>query len=147
LLPGSPQFTPPPQCTCGTDGESTADLLSASTALCRRALPWARGLQRSSFCFTRMKHHFPQETREAANLGSSRATWIFTGSRHASLPISKCIHLENGQRPHCGYSRILSPQLSTATVIVHRPITNGSQRHEGPFAESSSGSPIRQRRG
>jgi hypothetical protein len=76
-------------------------------------------------------------------LGPSRAAWIFTWSRHASLPVSKCIHFDNGQRKHRGYSRILSPQLSTATVIVNRPITNGSQRHDGRFTESSSGSPIR----
>jgi hypothetical protein len=47
--------------------------------------------------------------RKAANLGSSRATWIFTGSRHASLPVSKCIHFDHGKQTHRGYSRILSP--------------------------------------
>jgi hypothetical protein len=118
--------------------ESPADLSSASTALCRGALPWARGLQQNSFCSARMKNHCPRETRKAASLGSSRATWIFTWSRHASLPVSKCIHFDNGQRTHRGYSRILSPQLSTATVIIHQPVTNGSQIHDGLFTESSS---------
>jgi hypothetical protein len=81
------------------------------------------------------------------NLGSSRTAWIFTWSRHASLPVSKCIHLDNGQRMHRGYSRILSPQLSNATVIVHQPVTNGSQRHDGRLPESSSRRSLRQRRG
>jgi hypothetical protein len=45
-------------------------------------------------------------------------------------------NLDNGQRPHRGYSRILSQQLSNATVIVHRPITDGSQRHDGRLPKS-----------
>jgi hypothetical protein len=130
-----------------TVNQSPADLLSASSALCRRALPWARGLQQDSFCSARMQNHRPRETRQATNLGSSRAAWILTWSRHASLPVSKCIHLDNGQRPHRGYSRIISPQLSNATVIIHRPVTNGSQRHDGRLPESSSGRPLRQRQG
>jgi hypothetical protein len=102
--------------------------------------------QQDIFCSTMMQNHRPRETRKAANLGSSRAQ-ILTWSHHASLPVSKCIPLDNGQRPHRGYSRIHSPQLSNATVIIHRPVTNGSQRHAGCFAESTSRRPIRQRRG
>jgi hypothetical protein len=68
--------------------KSPADLSSAFTALCRRALPWACGLQQNSFCSARMQNHRPQETRQAANLGSSRAAWILTWSPHASLPVS-----------------------------------------------------------
>jgi hypothetical protein len=83
------------------------------------ALPWARGLQQNRFCSTRMQNCCQRETRQAANLGSSRAAWIFTWSRHASLPVSKYIHFINGQKTHRGYSRILFPQLSTATVILH----------------------------
>jgi hypothetical protein len=94
-----------------------------------------------------MQHHCTRETRKAANLVSSRAARILTWSHHASLTVSKCIHLNNGQRPHRGYSQIISPQLSNATVIVHRPITNGSKRHDGCLTKSSSGSPICQRRG
>jgi hypothetical protein len=45
-----------------------------------------------------MQNHLPQETRKAANLGSSRAAWIVTLSGHASLPVSKCIHLDKGDR-------------------------------------------------
>jgi hypothetical protein len=113
--------------------EITLNLLrtsSASTSLCCRALPWASGLQQNRFCSTRMQNHFPRETRKAENLGSSRATWIFTWSRHASLPVSRFIYFDNGQRTHRGYSRIISPQILNATVIVHPPVTNGSQRHE-----------------
>jgi hypothetical protein len=118
-----------------------ADISSASTALRRCALPWARGLQQDSFCSARMQNHRTRETRKAVSLGSSRASWILTWSR------SKCIHLDNGQRTHRGYSRILSPQLSNATVIIHRPVTNGGQRHDGRLPESSSRRPLRQRRG
>jgi hypothetical protein len=122
--------------------KSPVDLSSASKALCHRALPWARGLQQDSFCSTRMQNHCPRETRQAVNLGSSRATWILTWSRHASLPVSKCIHLNNGQRPHCGYSRVLSPQISNATAIIHRPITHGSQRYDRRFPEYIPRHPI-----
>jgi hypothetical protein len=94
-----------------------------------------------------MQNHCTRETRKAVSLGSSRAAWILNWSRHASLPVSKCVHFDNGQRAHRGYSRILSPKLSTATVIVHRPVTNGSQRNDARFTESSSDSTIRQRRG
>jgi hypothetical protein len=38
------------------------------------------------------------------------------------------------------------PQLSNATAIIHRPVTNGSQRHDGLLPESSSRCPLRQRR-
>jgi hypothetical protein len=34
----------------------------------------------------------------------SRAALIITWSRHASLPVSKCIHLGHGQRTHRGHS-------------------------------------------
>jgi hypothetical protein len=37
-----------------------------------------------------MQNHRTRETRQAENQGSSRAAWIFTWSRHASLPVSKC---------------------------------------------------------
>jgi hypothetical protein len=133
--------------TAGNHFKSPADLSSASTDLCRRALQWDRGLQQDILCSTKMKNHRPRETRQAANLGSSRAEWILTWSCHASLPLSKCIHFDNCQRPHRGYSRILSPQLSNATVITHRPFTNDSQRHDRRFPESASRRPIRQRRG
>jgi hypothetical protein len=93
-----------------------------------------------------MQNHRTRKARKARNLGSSREAWILTSSSHASLPVSKCIHLDNGQRTHRGYSRILCPQLSNATVIIHRPVTNGSQRHDGRLPESSSRRPIRQRR-
>jgi hypothetical protein len=70
-----------------------------------------------------MQNHRTLEARKAANLGSSRATWIFTWSRHASLPVSKSIHLDNGQRTHRGYSRILPhnyqmPQLSSTDRLI-----------------------------
>jgi hypothetical protein len=109
--------------------------------------PRTRRLQQNSLFSSRMQNHCPGETRKAASLGSSRAEWIFTWSHHASLPVSKCIHFDNGQRMHLGYSRILSPQISTITFIFHQPITNGSQGHDGRFTESSSCSPIRQRQG
>jgi hypothetical protein len=67
--------------------EITLNLLQtsrpASTALCRCALPWSRGLQQNIFCSARMQNHCTRETRKAANLGSSRAAWILTWSRHA----------------------------------------------------------------
>jgi hypothetical protein len=44
-----------------------------------------------------------EKSGQAANLGSSRAAWILTWSRHASLPVSKSLHLDNGQRTHRGY--------------------------------------------
>jgi hypothetical protein len=91
-----------------------------------------------------MQNHSTRETRKAANLGSSRTTWILTWSSHASLSVSKCIHLDNGQRPHRGYSRILSPQLSNTTVIIHRPVTSVSQRHDRRLPESSSKRSLRQ---
>jgi hypothetical protein len=116
--------------TSGNHLKSPADISPASAALCRRALPWARGLQQNSFCSARMQNHRTRETSQAPNLGSSRPAWIFTWYRHAPLPVSKCIHLDNGQRTHRGYARILSPQLSNATVIIHRSVTNGSQRHD-----------------
>jgi hypothetical protein len=87
--------------------EITLNLLRTSRLhpqLCRRALPWACGLQQDSFCSARMQDHSTQESRKAANLGSSRAAWILTWSRHASSPVSKCIHLDYGQRTHRGYS-------------------------------------------
>jgi hypothetical protein len=86
-------------------------------------------------------------SRQAENLGSSWSAWIFTWSRHASLPVSKCIHLDNSQRPHRGYSRIISPQLSNATVIVHQPVTAGSQRHDRRPPKYSPRRSLRQRRG
>jgi hypothetical protein len=98
------QFVGQTLATSGNHVESPADITSASAALCRRALPWARGLQQDSFCSSRMQNHRTRETRKAANLGSSRAAWIFTWSRHASLPVSKCIHLDNGQQTHRGHS-------------------------------------------
>jgi hypothetical protein len=57
------------------------------------------------------------------NLGSSRAAWILTWSRHASLPVSKYIHLENSQRTHRGYFRIFPhnyqmPQLSSTDRLL-----------------------------
>jgi hypothetical protein len=154
LWQDSPQLTPPPNALVGqtltTSGnylESPADIFSASAALRRRALPWARGLQQDSFCSAGMQNHRTRETRKAANLGSSQAAWIFTWSRHASLPVSKCIHLDNSQRTHHGYARILSPQLSNAKTIIHQQVTNGSLRHDRRLPESSYRRPIRQRRG
>jgi hypothetical protein len=94
-----------------------------------------------------MQNHRTRETRKAKNLGSSRAAWILVGFRHASLTVSKCIHLVNGQRTHSGYSRILSPQLSNATVVIHRPVTNGRKRHDGRLPKTLSRRPLRQRRG
>jgi hypothetical protein len=94
-----------------------------------------------------MQNHRTRETRKAVNVGSSRAAWILTWSRHASLPVSKCIYLDNSQRAHRGYSLIISPQLSNATVIIHRPVTNGSHRHEGRLPESSSIRSLRLRQG
>jgi hypothetical protein len=66
--------------------KSPAYFLSSSTTLCRRALPWASGLQQGSLCTTGMQNHLTQKTRQEANLGSPRTT--FTWSRHASLPVS-----------------------------------------------------------
>jgi hypothetical protein len=48
--------------------------------------------------------HYHGLTRKATNLGASWAAWILTWSRHASLPVSKCIHLDHGQRTYRGYS-------------------------------------------
>jgi hypothetical protein len=95
--------------TSGNHNKYPADISSASAALRRRALPLTRGLQQNSFCSARMPSYRTRETRKAANLGSSPAAWIYTWSCHASLPVSKCIHLDKGQRTHRGYSRILSP--------------------------------------
>jgi hypothetical protein len=89
-----------------------------------------------------MQNHRPGKARQGAKLGSPWTTWTLTRSHHASLPVSKCLHLDNSQRPHCGYSRILSPQLSNATAIIHRSVINVSQRHDGRFPESSSSRPI-----
>jgi hypothetical protein len=83
--------------TSGSHVKSPAHLSTASTAFCRCALPWFRGLKQNSFCSTRMQNHCTRETRKAANLGSPRAAWILTWSRHAPLPVSKCIHLDHGQ--------------------------------------------------
>jgi hypothetical protein len=57
------------------------------------------------------------------------------------------MHHDNNKQTYCGYSRILSPQLSNATIIIHRPVTDGSQRHDGRLPESSSRRPLRHRRG
>jgi hypothetical protein len=54
----------------------------------------------------------PTRSQASGELGLPTDMWILNQSRHASLPGSKCIHFNNGQRPHRGYSRILSPQLS-----------------------------------
>jgi hypothetical protein len=78
-----------------------------------------------------MQNHRTRKARKTENLGSSRSARIFTWPRHASSPVSKCIHHDNGQRTHHGHSRVLYPQLSNATVIIHRPVTDGSQRHDG----------------
>jgi hypothetical protein len=43
--------------TGGNHVKSPADISTASTALCRRALPWSRGLQQNSFCSARMQNH------------------------------------------------------------------------------------------
>jgi hypothetical protein len=108
---------------------------------------WAGGLPQNSFCSARMQNHRTRKARQAESLGSSRSAWILTWSHHASLPVSKCIHLDNSQRPHRRYSRIISPQLSNATVIVHRPVTDGSRRHDRRLPKSSSRSSLRQHRG
>jgi hypothetical protein len=57
-------------------------------------------------------------------VGSSRATWVLTRPRHAPLPMSKCIHHDNGQRkrivdtleyfPH----NYLMPQLSSTDRLL-----------------------------
>jgi hypothetical protein len=72
------------------------DRLLPQAEITRRALPWAGGLKQNSFCSARMQNHRTRETKKSVNLGSSRAAWIFTWSRHASLPVSKYIHLNNG---------------------------------------------------
>jgi hypothetical protein len=90
--------------TSGNHFKSPVDLSTTSSALCRRALRWTRRLQQNSFCSARMQHHCTRKTGKAANLGSSRAAWILTWSRHASLPVSTCLHLGHGHRPHRGYS-------------------------------------------
>jgi hypothetical protein len=41
-----------------------------------------------------MQNHCTRETRKAANLGSPRTAWVLVGSRNASLPVSKCAHLD-----------------------------------------------------
>jgi hypothetical protein len=79
-------------------------------------------------------------------LGSSRAAWVLTRPRHASLPVSKCIHHDNGQLTHRRYSRILPPLLSDDTIIIHQPIAQGSPGHDRRLPESSSRRPLRQRR-
>jgi hypothetical protein len=76
---------------------SSADLEAASATIRRSSLSWPRGLQQNSFCSARMQIHRTRETRKATHLGTPRATWIFLGSRNASLLMSKCIHLINSQ--------------------------------------------------
>jgi hypothetical protein len=74
-----------------------ADLETASATIRRSSLSWPRGLQQNCFCSARMQNHCTRETRKATHLGTPRATWILFGSRNASLPMSKCIHLCHGQ--------------------------------------------------
>jgi hypothetical protein len=62
----------------------------------RRPLSWPRGLQQNSFCSARMQNHCTRKTRKTTHLGTPRETWLFIGSRNASLPMSKCIHLFHG---------------------------------------------------
>jgi hypothetical protein len=83
--------------TSGNHVESPTNLETASTALRRCALPWSCGLQQNRFCSARMQNNCTRKTRKAKNLGSPRAAWILIGSRNASLPMSKCIHLGHGQ--------------------------------------------------
>jgi hypothetical protein len=47
-----------------------------------------------------MQNHRTQEARKAANLGSSRAAWILTWSRHASLPVSKNVYISTTASEH-----------------------------------------------
>jgi hypothetical protein len=83
--------------TSGNHVKPPANLAAASAALCRCALPWSRGLQQNSSCYARMQKSCTREKMKAANLGSPRAAWLLIGSRNASLPVSKCIHLDHGQ--------------------------------------------------
>jgi hypothetical protein len=81
----------------GNHIESPADLETVSSNIRRGSLSWSRGLQQNSFCSAMMQNHCTREIWKATHLGSSRAAWIFLGSRNASLPMSKCIHLGHGQ--------------------------------------------------
>jgi hypothetical protein len=57
-----------------------------------------------------MQNHRTRETRKAANLGSSRSAWIFTWSRHASLPVSYTLEFF----PH----NYQMPQLSSTDRLL-----------------------------
>jgi hypothetical protein len=73
--------------------ESSSNLETASTSLCRGAFSWSCGLQQNSFCSARMQNNCTRKTRKETHLGSPRAAWLLVGSRYASLPMSKCLHL------------------------------------------------------
>jgi hypothetical protein len=105
--------------TGGDHIESPADLETPPTIIRRSSLSWPRGLQQNSFCSTRMKNHCTRETRKATHLGTPRTTWLFIGSRDASLPMSKCIHLFHGVDtleffPH----NYRMPQLSSTDRLI-----------------------------
>jgi hypothetical protein len=73
--------------------EFPADLETPPTIIRRSSLSWSRGLQKNRFCSVRMQNYCTQETRKATHFVAPRATCLFLGSRNASLPMSKCIHL------------------------------------------------------
>jgi hypothetical protein len=82
--------------TGGNHIESPADLETPPTIIRRSSLSWPRGLQQNRLCSARTQDYCTQETRKATHLGAPRATWLFLGSRYASLPMSECIHLVHG---------------------------------------------------
>jgi hypothetical protein len=82
--------------TSGNHVDSSLNLETAFTALCRGALPWSCGLQQNSFCSTRMQNNCTRKTRKETHLGSPRAAWLLVGSHYASLPMSKRLHLDHG---------------------------------------------------
>jgi hypothetical protein len=47
--------------------------------------------------------------QESGRLGLLMGNMDIPGARHASLPVSECIHIDTGQRPHRGYSRFPPP--------------------------------------
>jgi hypothetical protein len=107
----------------GNHIESPSNLAATPATLCCRPLSRPRGLQQNSLCSARMQNHCTPETRYPTHMGAPRTTWILAGPRHASLPLSKCIHLFHGHErivdtleffPH----NYQMPQLSSADLFI-----------------------------
>jgi hypothetical protein len=83
--------------TGGNHIASPPNLATTPATLCRCPLPRPRGLQQNSLCSARVQNHCTRETRQPTHVGTPRATLIFAGTHHASLLMSKSIHLFQGQ--------------------------------------------------